>query len=342
MKVTDVIFKAMLAIAIVCFTSATQAAEMPRLQFASGDVYAIGTDDIQRRIKKGDVLLPGEKLVTGKGAMVQLRVFDQGVIVLKGNSMLELQKPVDGKFSVMLDKGLMRTVTRLGYRLGKIDVVAPGVDLDVEAGDVLTGVGLFGQEDTSTLYRVLDGDIKVKTGDREKIAQVGKVVKVDAFGGRDDTLEVTPEAMRLKVPDPTTVAGTAPTGGDTGPSAASFSGSTAASLGRSFDDDMSKIAVLKPGAVDGFAAKTPVKVPGAADALNPDIESGLSRLDPAVKVNYDGVKIYDPRTTFGDANDQMSVNSALIVSIPSTISKVTSYVPVTPTDPVIRNSLTGT
>jgi len=327
---------------VVCFSGAVPAVEMPRLQFAIGDVYAIGTDDIQRRVKKGDKLLPGERLVTGKGAMAQLRIFDQGVVVLKGNGLLELQKPIDDKFSVMLDKGLMRTVTRLGYKLGKIDVIAPGVDLDVEAGDVLTGVGLFGQEDTATLYRVLDGDIRVKTGKQEKIAQVGKVVKVDAFRDQEDALEVTPDAMRLKVPEPKSISGSAPEGSAasvSSRSAAAFKGSTAASLGKSFDSDMSKIAVLNPGAVDGLT-RTGVSVPVAVNKLNPDIKSGLSDLEPAVQVNYDGVKVYDPRTTFGGAAEQSLVKSTLIVSIPS-IGGVTSYVPVAPTDPVIRSSLTS-
>lgn len=338
MNTRDVRFTAILALVAACLSTGALAAEMPRLQFAIGNVYAIGIDDVQRPIRKGDRLLPGEKLVTGKGAMAQLRVFDQGVVVLKGNSLLELQQPTGDKFAVMLDKGLMRTVTRLGYKLGKIDVAAPGVDLDVDAGDVLTGVGLFGEKDTSTLYRVLDGDVKVRTGKQEKIAQVGKVVKVDAFGDEDEALEVAPDAMRLKVPDPTPVKGTAPEGNAASRSTGAFNGNTAGSLGRSFDSDMSKIAVLKPGAVEGLTRKTPVTVPGAAKKLSPDIKTGLSKLDPAVKVNYDGVKVYDPRTSL--AGDQSLVNNALIVSIPSSISKITSYVPVTPTDPAIRNSLT--
>jgi len=341
MNKSRVVVRAVLAMIAVCFSGAAPAVEMPRLQFAIGDVYAIGTDDIQRRVKKGDKLLPGERLVTGKGAMAQLRIFDQGVVVLKGNGLLELQKPIDDKFAVMLDKGLMRTVTRLGYKLGRIDVIAPGVDLDVEAGDVLTGVGLFGQEDTATLYRVLDGDIKVKTGKQEKIAQVGKVVKVDAFRGQEDALEVTPDAMRLKVPEPKSISGTLP-GGSTASvssrSAAAFKGSTAASLGKSFDSDMSKIAVLNPGAVDGLT-RTAVNVPVAVNKLNPDIKTGLSDLDPTVKVNYDGVKVYDPRISFGTDDEKLSVNSALIVSFPSSISRVTNFVPVTPTDPVISKSL---
>jgi len=341
MNKSRVVVRAVLAMIAVCFSGAAPAVEMPRLQFAIGDVYAIGTDDIQRRVKKGDKLLPSERLVTGKGAMAQLRIFDQGVVVLKGNGLLELQKPIDDKFAVMLDKGLMRTVTRLGYKLGRIDVIAPGVDLDVEAGDVLTGVGLFGQEDTATLYRVLDGDIKVKTGKQEKIAQVGKVVKVDAFRGQEDALEVTPDAMRLKVPEPKSISGTLP-GGSTASvssrSAAAFKGSTAASLGKSFDSDMSKIAVLNPGAVDGLT-RTAVNVPVAVNKLNPDIKTGLSDLDPTVKVNYDGVKVYDPRISFGTDDEKLSVNSALIVSFPSSISRVTNFVPVTPTDPVISKSL---
>jgi len=341
MNKSRVVVRAVLAMIAVCFSGAAPAVEMPRLQFAIGDVYAIGTDDIQRRVKKGDKLLPSERLVTGKGAMAQLRIFDQGVVVLKGNGLLELQKPIDDKFAVMLDKGLMRTVTRLGYKLGRIDVIAPGVDLDVEAGDVLTGVGLFGQEDTATLYRVLDGDIKVKTGKQEKIAQVGKVVKVDAFRGQEDALEVTPDAMRLKVPEPKSISGTLP-GGSTASvssrSAAAFKGSTAASLGKSFDSDMSKIAVLNPGAVDGLT-RTAVNVPVAVNKLNPDIKTGLSDLHPTVKVNYDGVKVYDPRISFGTDDEKLSVNSALIVSFPSSISRVTNFVPVTPTDPAISKSL---
>jgi hypothetical protein len=313
------------------FAAAATAAEMPRLQFAIGDVYAIGVDGKQRPMKKGDALRPGEKLLTGKKGMAQLRIFKQGVVALRDNSALELKPSAGGNYAVTLDKGLMRTVTRLGYQLGRIDVVAPGVDIDVDSGDVLTGVGVFGQEDTTTLYRVLDGDIKVKSGSRETLAQVGRVVKVDSRVKDGGIRNVSPDVMRLTVP----VAGRVNTGNSGGAAAGSNSrsgmvigGSDGRILTNAFASDQAKIAVLKPGA----AANEVLAV------VRPEITVPVEkpRLEPPITTNYDGVKVFDPRTTLGSVDDQASVNNALIIKIPSNISRTASFIPISPTDPSIR------
>jgi len=217
------------------FASSAFAVEMPRLQFAIGEVIAIGLDGKERILKKGDALQPGEKMLTKKGAMAQLRLFKQGVVVLRDDSELLLMPPVKGEFGVSLDKGLMRTVTKLAYRQGKIDVLTPGADIAVQAGDVLTGVGIGGKE-KDTLSQVLDGKVKVTTGKQETVAAIGKVLQITPGGGSVKVIDKLPDVMQLRLPQPS------------GKVSPALKGNTAKKIGGTFNSDATKIAVLNPKA----------------------------------------------------------------------------------------------
>jgi hypothetical protein len=105
-------------------------------------------------------------------------------------------------------------------------------------------------------------------------------------------------------------------------------GSDGRILTNAYASDQAKIAVLKPGA----AANEVLAV------VRPEITVAVEkpRLDPPITTNYDGVKVFDPRTTLGSVDDQASVNNALIIKIPSNISRTASFIPISPTDPSIR------
>ena len=106
-----------------------QAAETPRLQFTIGDVQIQDANGNLRPAIKGDFIRPGEKIITGNGGMAQLRMFNQGVVALKAGSEITVEPPIQEQFSVKLDRGLIRTVTKLADRVGKIDVLTPGANI---------------------------------------------------------------------------------------------------------------------------------------------------------------------------------------------------------------------
>ncbi len=331
MKIIQIISYNLVITTLLAFFSAGAMAanNLPRLQFGVGDVKAVSPDGSVREFIKGDVLLPGEKMVTGPGAMAQLRIFQQGIVVLKDKGQLELKPPVNGKFAVSLEKGLMRTVTKLGYRLGKIDVETPVAQIGVQSGDMLTGVGVDNSATTTTHNHVLDGLVKVKTSNGESVIDIGKIVQINPIGGVIKVIDKVPDVMKLRVPAPTTAV------------KATLKGATSVSVSTAFNSDVTKIAVLNPGAANAAAAAA--ARPGGLSRLTPKAPIGgdAGKLSKAgVKVNFDGVKVFDPRTTSGSAADQQTINSALILSIPSSISNTRSFAPVTTTDPVVKSSLT--
>lgn len=332
---TKTSYSKMVALLAMLFSAQLFAAtEMPRLQFGIGDVKAIAANGDIRPLKKGDVLLPGEKLVTGPGAMAQLRLFKQGVVVLRDASQLELQKPVDGKYGVALDKGLLRTVTRLGFRLGKIDVKTPGAEIAVQSGDMLTGVGVDQSSRATTHSHVFDGLVKIRTSNEEKVAEIGKIFQVNPIGGAVTVVDRVPPSMKLTLPAPSAKG------------KAVLDPVTNKGVGGAFDSDMTKIAVLKPGtptvtrprpATSGFQVAVPTP---SATAVSIGARGSIGKATQPVKVNYDAVKVFDPRITTGSGDDIQAVKNALIVSIPSSISDTRSFAPVTTTDPAIKKSLT--
>jgi hypothetical protein len=137
--------------------------------------------------------------------------------------------------------------------------------------------------------------------------------------------------MRLRVPGPSNVKSGnsgAASAGTSSRSGNAFGGSNGRIFNNAFASDQAKIAVLSPA-----AAATAVPT-----VARPEITVAVEtpRLDPAIKTNYDGVKVFDPRTTLGSVEDQVTVNNALIIKIPSNISRTASFVPTSPTDPAIR------
>jgi hypothetical protein len=155
---------------------------------------------------------------------------------------------------------------------------------------------------------------------------------VDSLNKDGAVRNVSPDVMQLRVPDPSGVsrvnAGAA-TAGSNSRSAMVISGSEGRILTNAFASDQAKIAVLNPGAA--AAAARAVTRPAITVAVE------KPRLEPAITINYDGAKIFDPRTTVGGA-DGDAVNNALIIKIPSNIDRTVRFVPTSAssTDPKIR------
>lgn len=195
------ISQALATAVLVSLAAPSMAAETPRLQFTNGPVQIQDVNGVLRPAIKGDFILPGEKIITGDGGMAQLRVFKQGVVALKAKSEITIEPPVRDLFSVKIDKGLIRTVTKLAKQVGKIDVITPGASIAVDTGDVLTGVSLD-RADKTTHNQVLDGKVEIQTGDIKRIADVGKVFEIAPNDGAVKEVITKPDAMNLRVPEP--------------------------------------------------------------------------------------------------------------------------------------------
>lgn len=186
--------------AMLYLSPTAHAEQAPRLQFVSGDVSAVDPAGQRRMVHKGDALRPGEKLVTGPGGMAQLRVFGQGVVALRGNSAVEISQPADGGFGVALDRGLVRTVTDLADRKGRIDVATPQGGFTVRGGDLQTAVGNGDNGDDSVVGRALSGDVTIRSAGGEQPAVLGRAVQLAGPGLPPRTLDVVPPSLDLRVP----------------------------------------------------------------------------------------------------------------------------------------------
>lgn len=153
-----------------------------RIQFVTGEVKVIHADGTESPAAKGDVIGPGDRVVTGDGGMVQIRAPEQGVLALRANSECRFDQQGQG-LDVALTRGQLRTVTDLGGTGGGlIHVSTPDSRLAVGDGDVETGVqpGDAGDESFSQVHTGvirLDG---VRGG--ALTLQPGQIAKVDARG----------------------------------------------------------------------------------------------------------------------------------------------------------------
>ena len=131
--------KVMPVLVLVATWGAAMAAELPTLQFVAGDVNVVRADGSQSPARKGDVLNTGDRLVTGQGAMAQVRALDQGVVALRPDSEIQFKSDAAG-LGVALNHGQLRTVTDLaGPQNGLLHVITPDSNIAVMGGDIETG-----------------------------------------------------------------------------------------------------------------------------------------------------------------------------------------------------------
>jgi hypothetical protein len=103
-----------------------QAASQVQLIAVVGDVRILGRDGVQRAAARGGELREGETLVSGANGLAQLRLADGGMISVRGNTEIKLDRfTYRGKddrsasFFVSLLKGGFRSVTGLIGQLNR-------------------------------------------------------------------------------------------------------------------------------------------------------------------------------------------------------------------------------
>ena len=89
---------AILAAAIaLLYAGAVQAqqdgTEVGKLIFANGDVSIVGKDGRSRPAKQGDLIAPGERVVTGDGALAQVKMLDGGRVGVRPDSSVGFDPP---------------------------------------------------------------------------------------------------------------------------------------------------------------------------------------------------------------------------------------------------------
>ena len=83
-----------------------------RVLFANGDVRLVAVDGTSRRALKGARIDDGERLVTGAGALRQVRMVDGGLISLRARSELGFDAPQQpGQRPISLGSGDVRVLT---------------------------------------------------------------------------------------------------------------------------------------------------------------------------------------------------------------------------------------
>ena len=110
------------AIAFAIANPAAHAADAPagQILFVSGAVKIVDAKGIERDAKKGDRIGPDEHVVTGAGAIGQIKMPDGGLIGVRPDSDLRFDQPKAGDASgervVFLSKGAVRIVNVEGGR----------------------------------------------------------------------------------------------------------------------------------------------------------------------------------------------------------------------------------
>ncbi len=133
---------ALCALSLALFGAGAGAAELPRIQFVAGDVQVLRADGSRGPVHKGDTLNSGDRLLTGPGAIAQIRAADRGVVAVRPASEVQFKPQGPGSdvgLDVVLNRGRLRAVSDLG-RAGLLQVITPDSKITVDTGDIETGV----------------------------------------------------------------------------------------------------------------------------------------------------------------------------------------------------------
>jgi len=283
-----------LALALAAPPGAAWAQGRPGVQLLAvvGDVRILGTDGAQRPAERGAELRQGETVVTGQNALAQLRLADGGLLSVRADTELKLDRFAfagrddrDAGFLASLLKGGFRAITGLigqanrdGYR-----ITTPSATIGIRGTDfetlVLTAPRPELQMEAGTFARVHRGEILVRGQD-----QTTQIVRPDqaAFVGIGPAAapRLVPIPALLRTPTPVVAAPppAAPTAGAE-PGAAKGEGARtgqgATPGARTMPRDAPTTAI-KPGAT-APAAGTLQTAPGAS----PTPASPATALQPA-------------------------------------------------------------
>jgi hypothetical protein len=192
----------------------------PGVQFLSviGDVRIVGRDGAQRPAERGAELRDGETIQTGANALAQLRLADGGLLSVRADTELKLDRFAyagrddrNASFLVSLLKGGFRSITGLigqvnrdGYR-----VTTPSATIGIRGTDfdtlVLTAARPDVQMEAGTFARVHRGEIVVRN-----LQQVAQIVRPDETGfvglGAGAAPRLVPLPTLLRTPTPVVAA----------------------------------------------------------------------------------------------------------------------------------------
>lgn len=106
---------------LLAFASGAYASfDAGQVQFVHGDSRALGSNGVERALKKGDPVYEGETVITGPSASLQLRMVDDAMVAVRPNSRLQIEVyRLDGKAEreghgvLRLISGTFRSITGL-------------------------------------------------------------------------------------------------------------------------------------------------------------------------------------------------------------------------------------
>tara|TARA_B100000676_G_C18075957_1_gene847651 strand:- start:2338 stop:3345 length:1008 start_codon:yes stop_codon:yes gene_type:complete len=117
-------------------------AEIGKVLFANGNVRILGLNGESRPAKRGDIVKAGERLVTGAGAMGQVKMNDGGRIGLREVSRVRFEAKAGNQQPMTLVGGAVRV---LNVKAGpgtppKILLKTKDAQMDLERGDALAAL----------------------------------------------------------------------------------------------------------------------------------------------------------------------------------------------------------
>jgi hypothetical protein len=202
MKKSLCMFATTALLSAITLGTPASAVEIGRVLFANGDVRILATDGGSRAAKRGEAVQTGERMVTGNGALGQVRMRDGARVGVRGDSKVffEPANTVGSKVQqLVLESGNVRVlnIAQQGKpALKPVEIKTPGGNLLMQGADVvvakLEGSGAAGSVER-VVVRVDEGtgQMSVKGGaDAQKLALVsGQQLsvgggKVEKFAGR--------------------------------------------------------------------------------------------------------------------------------------------------------------
>lgn len=189
---------AVLTLLAVIIASPVQAAvEAGKILYARGIVSIVDPQDSARGGESGSVLYEGERVITGRNALAQLRLSDGALIALRGSSDYQIEKQAFGEDESLYEQagklftGWMRSITgtigsKYPARVSQSTQVATiGIRgtvyqlIHIPEGGL---PGYPGQEPGTYVY-LESGSVEINGSDGTRLLQPGDVVFVPAAGG---------------------------------------------------------------------------------------------------------------------------------------------------------------
>jgi hypothetical protein len=322
---------------IISLSTTAYSVQTPRLQFVNGDVKAIDLKGKIRVIKKGDALYPGEKLITGKGAIAQLRIFGQGVISMRESTQCILNSPVGGEYGISLHDGIIRTVTALAGKTGQIEIKTPRTSIFVKKGDTQTGVKTLKSGDKSIINQVLAGKALIKSKNTQQLASIGDILLVNTGKTGITKLNSTPDTLKLSVSNFSAISSTKnQKAKEISSSLALNSNASLASI-NTLNLKLPLEINLQPstGSIDPFKAKNPVLIQ-APSKTSISKSRGETVITPTIQTKVVDIKTIDILTPA----ERTTLNSSFILIFNSPITKEPVISSITTTDTERLNLLT--